>query len=61
MKEEINPTIEKLAMEWNLHLVNNYQLFLDRNELLPDIHPTEEGYKIMSDNWFKHLLNIIKN
>ncbi len=58
--EEINPAIEKLAVKWNLQLVNNYQLFQDRNELLPGIHPTEKGYKVMSENWFKHLLSIIK-
>jgi len=58
--EEINPAIEKLAAKWNLQLVNNYQLFQDRNELLPGIHPTEKGYKVMSENWFKHLLSIIK-
>lgn len=58
IKEEINPAIEKLAKKWNLILVDNYKLFLNRPDLIPDIHPIAAGYKAMAKNWYKSLISL---
>jgi lysophospholipase L1-like esterase len=56
--EEINPAIKRLADKWNLLFVDNYQLFVDNKELLPDIHPNEHGYRVMAENWYKTLVSV---
>lgn len=58
-KEEINPAIKQLAEKWNLIFIDNFKIFLDNPELLPDIHPSEEGYKAMAENWYKALASVI--
>jgi len=59
VKGEINPAIERLAEKWNLFFVDNYTLFVDNAELLPDIHPNEKGYEAMAENWYKALVSVI--
>jgi len=61
VKGEINPAIKRLAEKWNLFFVDNYKLFVDNAELLPDIHPNEKGYKAMAENWYKALVSVIHN
>ncbi len=56
VREEINPAIKRLAEEFTIPLVDTYQLFLDHPELLPEIHPSQQGYQAMADNWFELLL-----
>ncbi len=51
VKEEINPAIKTIAKKYALTLVDNHGLFYGRMELIPDVHPTEEGYRIMAENW----------
>ena len=53
--EEINPLIQKIAREENIPLVDNYSLFLQSPHLLPDVHPSQEGYKALAQNWFNAL------
>jgi lysophospholipase L1-like esterase len=59
VEHEINPVIKRLAEKWNLLFVDNYQLFIENPELLPDIHPNEKGYKAMAENWYKALVSVI--
>lgn len=53
--EEINPIIRRIAADRNLILVDNYSLFIRNPHLLPDIHPTSKGYKLLARNWRDHL------
>lgn len=53
--DEINPIIRRIAADRDLTLVDNYSLFLENSSLLADVHPTEEGYKLLARNWCKHI------
>lgn len=55
VEEEINPLIQKIALEEKIPLVDNHSLFLQSPKLLPDIHPSLEGYKALAQNWFNAL------
>jgi len=55
VEEEINPLIQKIAREEKIPLVDNYSLFLQSPRLLPDVHPSLEGYKALAQNWFNAL------
>ncbi len=50
--EEINPAIRRLARERGLGLVDTYELFRRHPAWLPDVHPTEDGYRAMARQWF---------
>ncbi len=52
---EINPLIRKIASAERLPVVDNYSLFLRSPELLPDVHPTGEGYRLMARHWLESL------
>ncbi len=52
---EINPLILKIGKEENLPVVDNTTLFLKEPGLLPEVHPTEEGYRRLAKNWFEAL------
>jgi lysophospholipase L1-like esterase len=53
--QEINPLIEKIAQEENLPLVDNFSLFLNTPPLLPEVHPSKEGYEALAQNWYEAL------
>ncbi|NOZ21170.1 MAG: hypothetical protein GXP25_08775 [Planctomycetes bacterium] len=53
---EINPAIHSLAAEYDLALVDNYLLFRRHPQWLPGVHPTQEGYHGMADNWLRALV-----
>ena len=53
--KEINPLIRKIAAEERLVLVDNYAIFLRSPELLPDVHPTSAGYRLLVRNWHEAL------
>lgn len=53
--EEINPAIKQIADSRALILVDNYSLLLDQPSLLPDVHPSREGYRLIAQNWFHSL------
>jgi lysophospholipase L1-like esterase len=55
IEKEINPAIEAICREENLTLVDNFELFRKAAHLLPDVHPTQEGYRILAGNWSKAL------
>lgn len=50
--EEINPTIRRIGRERALPLVEIHDLFARHPEWLPEIHPTEDGYREMARRWF---------
>lgn len=51
--EEINPAIRRLAEENALPLVDNFSLFTHHPDYLSGIHPNEEGYRALADNWYR--------
>ncbi len=53
--QEINPLIRKLALEEKLTLVDNFSIFLRSPHLLPDVHPSDQGYQALALNWFAAL------
>jgi lysophospholipase L1-like esterase len=55
VEAEINPAIRALAAEEGLSVVENYGLFVRRPDLLPDIHPSREGYRLLAENWRESL------
>ncbi len=60
VSREINPLILKIGKEENLPVVDNTTLFINEPNLLPEVHPNEEGYRLMAQNWFKALQLLIK-
>ncbi len=60
VREEINPAIKELANTHGLVLVDNYTLLLDQPLLLPEIHPSKEGYRRIAQNWYNSLKPLIE-
>ena len=48
---DINPAIGETAARRGIALVDNHRLFAARPELLPGIHPSEDGYRALGDSW----------
>jgi lysophospholipase L1-like esterase len=55
VEKEINPAIIKIGQEEGCPVIDNHKLFIEVPSLLPEIHPNEDGYKAMAENWFKML------
>lgn len=53
--EEINPAIRGLAAEAGIPFVDNYAPFVGRPDLLPEVHPTRDGYKALAASWYRIL------
>ncbi|MBN2199795.1 MAG: SGNH/GDSL hydrolase family protein [Candidatus Aminicenantes bacterium] len=51
VEAEINPLLLRLAGELGLDLVDNFTLFTEEPKLLPDVHPTPEGYRRLAVSW----------
>lgn len=58
--EELNPAIKKICEEEKIVMVDNYSLFLHFPELLPQVHPSQEGYRRLAQNWFSVLKPLLK-
>ncbi len=56
---EINPAIGEIARRRQMPLVDNYRLFAVHPEWLPDIHPSEEGYRALADTWYGALAPLL--
>jgi lysophospholipase L1-like esterase len=56
--EEINPLIHKIAAEEKCSLVDNYSVFLNSPHLLPEVHPSDQGYEAMAKNWHNALIKM---
>jgi len=57
---EINPLIRQLAQEDGLVLVDHEPLFSASPELLPEVHPSREGYRRLARNWYDALAPRLK-
>jgi lysophospholipase L1-like esterase len=55
VSREINPLIRSIAADEGLGLVDNYALFQQSPELLPDVHPSSAGYRRLAQNWYDSL------
>ncbi len=55
VREEINPAIQQIADAKGLVLVDNYRIFVDQPLLLPEVHPSREGYRQIAQNWYNSL------
>jgi lysophospholipase L1-like esterase len=40
-------------------MVDNYTILLDRPLLLPEVHPSREGYRQIARNWYNSLKPLI--
>jgi lysophospholipase L1-like esterase len=59
VKEEINPAIRDIARQRGLVLADVHALFAGRPELLPEIHPSEEGYRELAEFWHRILAPLV--
>jgi len=59
--EEINPALCALGLEEHVAVVDNYALFVGRPDLLPEVHPSADGYKALARNWHAALKPYITN
>lgn len=56
--KEIIPKIEKIAISKELEILDLYEPFIDKNNLLPDaVHPNEEGAALLAKEVEKYILN----
>ncbi len=55
VKEEINPIIHKIAAEKKCAIVDNFTVFLRSPHLLPEVHPSDQGYQVLAQNWLAAL------
>ena len=53
--EEINPFLKKISSEERVVLVDNFNLFIRSPHLLPEVHPSREGYRYLAQNWYNAL------
>lgn len=56
VEAEINPAIRDIASRRGLTLVDLHPLFVNRPELLPEVHPSERGYRLLAEAWQRTLL-----
>lgn len=59
VETEINPAIRDIARRRGLLLADNHALFANRPDLLPDIHPSEEGYLVLAEAWHRILAPLV--
>jgi lysophospholipase L1-like esterase len=59
--EEIVPAIRKLGQEQEIHLIDLYEFFKKRPELLPGVHPGKEGYRAMAEFIFTQIRLYLNN
>lgn len=60
VQDEINPLIIRIGKEKKIPIVDNYSLFLENPHFLPEVHPSEDGYKHLAHNWFAALKPLLK-
>ncbi len=56
---EINPLLRTISQKENITLVDNYSLFAASPELLRDVHPNQEGYRRLAQNWYLTLNRLL--
>ncbi|MHB8054538.1 MAG: SGNH/GDSL hydrolase family protein [Candidatus Aminicenantales bacterium] len=55
VEAEINPAIREIAAAEGIPVVDQHAVFTARPDLLPEIHPVREGYRLMAEAWEKAL------
>lgn len=58
---EINPAIRDIAGQRGLILADIHALFAGRPDLLPDVHPSEEGYQALAAAWQRILTPLLSS
>jgi lysophospholipase L1-like esterase len=58
---EINPAIRAIAVQRGLVLADVHALFAGRPDLLPDVHPSEEGYLALAAAWHRILAPLVES
>ncbi|MCX6554629.1 MAG: SGNH/GDSL hydrolase family protein [Candidatus Aminicenantes bacterium] len=61
VEAEINPAIRDIARRRGLVLADIHPLFVDRPELLPEIHPSEKGYQALAEAWHRILAPLLSS
>jgi lysophospholipase L1-like esterase len=61
VETEINPAIRDIASRRGLILADNHALFAGRPDLLLEIHPSEEGYKLLAGAWHRILAPLLSS
>lgn len=61
VETEINPAIRDIASRRGLLLADNHSLFATRPSLLPDIHPSEEGYRVLAEAWYRIIAPMVSS
>jgi len=51
VEAEINPALKAFAAAEGLPIVDNHAVFAGRPDLLPGVHPSSEGYRLMAARW----------
>ncbi|MBN1939819.1 MAG: SGNH/GDSL hydrolase family protein [Candidatus Aminicenantes bacterium] len=53
VEAEINPAIREIANAAGIPLVDHHTALAARPDLLPGVHPSSEGYRLMAETWRK--------
>jgi lysophospholipase L1-like esterase len=61
VEAEINPAIRAIARRRGLVLADIHAIFAARPELLPEIHPNEEGYRALAEAWHRILAPLVSS
>jgi lysophospholipase L1-like esterase len=61
VEKEINPAIRAIAARRGLVLADIHALFAGRPDLLPEVHPSEEGYRELAASWHRILAPLISS
>lgn len=61
VEAEINPSIRDIARRSGLIMADNHALFAGRLDLLPDIHPSEEGYRVLAEAWYRIIAPMVSS
>lgn len=61
VEAEINPAIRDIARRRGLILAEIHALFAGRPDLLPEIHPSEEGYRVLAAAWHRILVPLVSS
>ncbi|MDD8012742.1 MAG: SGNH/GDSL hydrolase family protein [Acidobacteriota bacterium] len=59
VEAEINPAIRAIASQRGLILADHHALFAARPDLLPDVHPSEDGYLALAASWHRILAPLV--
>jgi lysophospholipase L1-like esterase len=59
VEREINPALREIAARRQLPLVDNHRLFEARPQLLPAVHPNEQGYRVLAESWYDALAPLL--